>query len=123
MDGQMAEAFLSHLATYGNLSATTQNQALSATYGVGLAKNHAFVDGQKIAAFLSIGLFLGLNGYKLKATQVDATLTMLAVAAGETDAQNFTGWIRKKCCVKITCECLFLRLVSAGFLYNHLTYS
>ena len=76
MDGQMAEAFLSHLATYGNLSATTQNQALSATYGVGLAKNHAFVDGQKIAAFLSIGLFLGLNGYKLKATQVDATLTM-----------------------------------------------
>ena len=68
---------------------------LAAAYGVGLAKNHAFVDGNKRAAFLSIGLFLGLNGYKLKATQVDATLTMLAVAAGEIDEQAFAVWIRK----------------------------
>jgi death-on-curing protein len=68
---------------------------LAAAYVVGLAKNHAFVDGNKRAAFLSLGLFLGLNGYKLKATQVDATLTMLAVAAGEIDEQNFADWIRK----------------------------
>jgi death-on-curing protein len=68
---------------------------LAAAYGVGLAKNHAFVDGNKRASFLSVGLFLGLNGYKLKATQVDATLTMLAVAGGEMDEQNFAEWIRK----------------------------
>lgn len=68
---------------------------LAAAYGVGLAKNHAFVDGNKRAAFLSVGLFLGLNGYKLNATQVDATLTMLAVAAGEIGEQEFAGWIRK----------------------------
>jgi len=68
---------------------------LAAAYGVGLAKNYAFIDGNKRVAFLSVGLFLGLNGYKLKATQVDATLTMLAVAAGEMDEQNFAGWIRK----------------------------
>ncbi|CAN1497535.1 Doc Prophage maintenance system killer protein [Methylophilaceae bacterium] len=68
---------------------------LAAAYGVGLAKNHAFVDGNKRAAFLSVGLFLGLNGYKLKATQVDATLTMLAVAAGEIDEASFAIWIRK----------------------------
>jgi death-on-curing protein len=68
---------------------------IAAAYGVGLAKNHAFVDGDKRAAFLSLGLFLGLNGYRLKATQVDATLTMLAVAAGEIDEQAFAVWIRK----------------------------
>lgn len=68
---------------------------LAAAYGVGLAKNHAFVDGNKRAAFLSVGLFLGINGYKLKATQVDATLTMLAVAAGELDEAGFADWIRK----------------------------
>lgn len=68
---------------------------LAAAYGVGLAKNHAFVDGNKRVAFLSVGLFLGLNGYKLKATQVDATLTMLAVAAGEIDEASFAIWIRK----------------------------
>jgi death-on-curing protein len=68
---------------------------LAAAYGFGLAKNHAFVDGNKRAAFLSVGLFLGLNGYKLTATQVDATLTMLAVAGGEMDEAAFAAWMRK----------------------------
>ena len=36
---------------------------LAAAYGVGLAKNHAFVDGNKRAAFLAVGLFLRLNGH------------------------------------------------------------
>jgi death on curing protein len=67
---------------------------LAAAYGVGLAKNHAFVDGNKRAAFLSVGLFLVLNGYKLTATQVDATLTMLAVAGGEMTEPDFASWIR-----------------------------
>lgn len=69
---------------------------LAVAYGVGLAKNHPFVDGNKRAAFLSIGLFLGLNGYKLNATQVDATLTILAVASGDMDEVSFATWIRHK---------------------------
>ena len=67
---------------------------LAAAYGVGLAKNHAFVDGNKRVAFLAVGLFLGVNGYKLKATQVDATHTMLAVANGEMLETDFATWIR-----------------------------
>lgn len=68
--------------------------ALAASYGVGLAKNHAFVDGNKRAAFLAVGLFLALNGHRLAASQAEATLTMLAVAAGELDEAAFAGWIR-----------------------------
>ncbi|SCC95475.1 Death-on-curing family protein [Thiomonas sp. X19] len=68
--------------------------ALAAAYGVGLAKNHAFVDGNKRAAFLAVGLFLALNGYRLTATQADATLTMLAVASGDTSEDDFAAWIR-----------------------------
>ena len=45
---------------------------LAASYGVGLAKNHAFVDGNKRVAFLAVGLFLALNGWRLQATQADA---------------------------------------------------
>jgi death on curing protein len=67
---------------------------LAAAYGVGLAKNHAFVDGNKRAAFLAVGMFLMLNGHRLVATQADATLTMLAVAAGNIDEASFAGWIR-----------------------------
>ena len=67
---------------------------LAAAYGVGLAKNHPFVDGNKRAAFLAVGLFLLLNGHRLVATQADATLTMLAVAAGEIDEPAFAAWLR-----------------------------
>jgi len=69
--------------------------ALAAAYGFGLAKNHPFVDGNKRAAFLSIGLFLAINGLRLVATQADATLTMLAVAAGEIDEAALGAWIRR----------------------------
>ena len=69
--------------------------ALAAAYGVGLAKNHAFVDGNKRAAFLAVGLFLAANGYRLQATQLDATLTMLSVASGDIDEATFAEWIRQ----------------------------
>lgn len=68
---------------------------LAASYAVGLAKNHAFVDGNKRAAFLAMGLFLYLNGYRLVATQADATLTMLSVAAGTVDETELGEWIRR----------------------------
>jgi death-on-curing protein len=67
---------------------------LAAAYGVGLAKNHLFVDGNKLAAFLAVGLFLAVNGYRLHATQAEATLAVLAVAAGEMDEVTFAQWIR-----------------------------
>ncbi|MBK6972248.1 MAG: type II toxin-antitoxin system death-on-curing family toxin [Sterolibacteriaceae bacterium] len=78
------------LAAYGEPDASD----LAAGYGFGLAKNHAFVDGNKRAAFLAVGLFLWLNGYRLAASQAEATLTMLALAAGELDEAAFANWIR-----------------------------
>jgi death on curing protein len=68
---------------------------LAASYGVGLAKNHPFVDGNKRAAFLAVGLFLAINGWRLTAPQADATLTMLAVAAGQMDEATFARWLRQ----------------------------
>ena len=66
---------------------------LAASYGYGVAKNHAFVDGNKRAAFLSIGLFLAINGYRLTASQVDAIETVLAVAAGTVAEPALALWI------------------------------
>ena len=73
---------------------------LAASYGFGLAKNHAFLDGNKRAAFLSIGMFLSINGHKLVADQVDAIQTMLAVAAGELDQRGLSVWIQKNSVAK-----------------------
>ena len=79
-----------NLAAYGEPDVTE----LAASYGVGLAKNHAFVDGNKRVAFLAVGLFLALNGQRLVATQVEATLAMLDVAAGTLNEAAFARWLR-----------------------------
>lgn len=68
--------------------------ALAAAYAFGLAHNHAFVDGNKRVVFLATGLFLGLNGHRLVTTQADATLTMLALAAGDLGEDEFAQWLR-----------------------------
>lgn len=68
---------------------------LAASYGYGISKNHGFVDGNKRAAFLSIGLFLAVNGRRLVASQVDAIETMLAVAAGRMTEEELSLWIGK----------------------------
>ena len=67
----------------------------AAAYAYGLAHNHAFVDGNKRAAFLATGLFLALNGYRLVATQADAALTVLSLAAGDIDEAAFAAWLRQ----------------------------
>lgn len=81
-----------NLAAYGEPDLAD----LAASYAVGIAKNHPFVDGNKRAGFLALGLFLGLNGTRLKTTQLDATRTMLAVAAGEVDDAGLARWIRDR---------------------------
>ena len=68
---------------------------LAASYGMGMAKNHAFVDGNQRAPFLAVGLFLALNGYRLQSTQPDAVMTMLGLAAGTLDEAAFADWIRR----------------------------
>jgi death-on-curing protein len=68
---------------------------LAASYAFGLAMNHPFVDGNKRVAFLSIGLFLAINGLKLTASPLDAIQTILAVAAGELDEQGLSAWIHQ----------------------------
>jgi death on curing protein len=80
-----------NLALYGSPDVAE----LAAAYGFGLAKNHAFVDGNKRVAFLAIGLFLYSNGYRLRASQTEATQTILALAAGELTENQLALWIRE----------------------------
>jgi len=91
-----AGLFDSALARPLNLAAYAEPDVadLAAAYGVGLAKNHPFVDGNKRTAFVAMELFLVLNGYKLLATDADCVLTMLAVAGGDLDEAAFAAWIR-----------------------------
>lgn len=80
-----------NLAAYGNPDLAD----LAAAYAVGLAKNHPFADGNKRVAFLAMGLFLFVNGQRLVATQAEATLTMLDVAAGHVEEATLAAWLRE----------------------------
>ena len=70
--------------------------ALAASYASGLAQNHPFVDGNKRAAFLAVGLFLGLNGHRLTASQAEATVAMFGLASGDIDEPTFDAWLRER---------------------------
>jgi death-on-curing protein len=67
---------------------------LAAAYAFGLAKNHAFVDGNKRAAFLTMATFLRKNGVPFAPEQAHATAMFMALAAGEVSEESLARWIR-----------------------------
>ena len=69
---------------------------LAAAYAFGLSKNHPFVDGNKRTAFLALGLFLAVNGWRLQTTQIDAIETMMSLARGTLDESELSTWIRTR---------------------------
>ena len=80
---------------YASLESPPDVATLAASYTIGLAKNHPFVDGNKRAALLATGLVLYLNGYRLIVSQAEATLTMLAVASSDITEDEFAAWLRQ----------------------------
>ena len=67
---------------------------LTAAYGFGLARNHPFIDGNKRAAFLAVGVFLAINRHRLSAKPVEAIEAILSLADGTMDAAGFADWIK-----------------------------
>jgi death-on-curing protein len=67
---------------------------LAAAYGFGLAKNHAFVDGNKRIAFMTTVIFLRKNRILFAPPQAHATRMFFALAAGEVSEDSLARWIR-----------------------------
>jgi death on curing protein len=82
-----------HLFAYSD--PTPQVPQLAAAYAFGIAKNHAFIDGNKRTAAVVCETFLNLNGFELFATDAEAYPIFLALAAGELSEEQFTDWLVK----------------------------
>jgi death-on-curing protein len=67
---------------------------LGALYAIAIARNHPFVNGNKRTAFAALFMFLALNGMEFEPPQVDATMGVLRLAAGEMSDDDFTQWVR-----------------------------
>lgn len=65
----------------------------AAAYGYFIAQNHAFVDGNKRTAALSMLVFLDLNGYELVEDEAAIAQTFEDMAAGIVDQSEFFGWV------------------------------
>ena len=69
---------------------------LAACYGFGIAKNHAFVDGNKRTALVVALSFLELNGFALRSTQEENYLTFYALADGSLSEEQLADWLESK---------------------------
>ncbi len=70
-------------------------EAKAASLLFGLARNHAFIDGNKRVAVLATLQFLNVNGYDLDLSPVEeAYKTVVQVASGNLSVDDLTDWIR-----------------------------
>jgi death on curing protein len=67
---------------------------LAAAYLYGLAKNHAFVDGNKRIAIVAAAVFLMDNGFEIATDDATLYTFVLGVAAGEIDEEGATRFLR-----------------------------
>jgi death-on-curing protein len=93
-EGALASALArpKNLASYGDPDAA----ALAASYAFGIARNHAFVDGNKRTAWVLARLLLKANGLEIGFDKQDAIQTMLALAAGNLTEEELAGWFRER---------------------------
>jgi death on curing protein len=67
---------------------------LAAAYSAGIVKNHPFVDGNKRTGFMMGGGFLGRDGCEFFASEADAVVKTLGLAAGNVTEADYAGSLR-----------------------------
>jgi death-on-curing protein len=95
-DRPLLESALERPRNLFNYESEADLPALAAAYGFGLARNHAFTDGNKRVAFQAMYLFLGLNGFRIDAPEGEVVTTILALASGNLDETALATWLRQR---------------------------
>ena len=67
---------------------------LAASYAFGIARNHAFIDGNKRTALVVSLTFLDRNGWDIVAAKEQVYLTFLHLAEGSLDEVGLSDWLR-----------------------------
>ena len=67
----------------------------AAAYAFGIAKAHAFVDGNKRTAFVTSVTFLRLNGWHLITEPADGVAFMENLASDVVSEEQFKNWLKR----------------------------
>ncbi len=81
-----------NLAAYGEPDLAD----LAACYAFAIAKNHAFLDGNKRTSAVVTFLFLQLNGVMLDASEEECLEVWAALGAGNLSESELAIWIRER---------------------------
>ena len=68
---------------------------LAAAYAFGIAKAHAFIDGNKRTAFQTAFVFLYMNGQDLDVPEVEVVTMMEGLADSRVPEAEFADWLRQ----------------------------
>jgi death on curing protein len=68
---------------------------LAPSYAFGIARNHAFVDGNKRTALVVSLTFLERNGWDIVAQKEDVYFTFLHLADGSLSEEELTVWFTR----------------------------
>jgi death-on-curing protein len=68
---------------------------LAASYAFGIARNHAFVDGNKRTVLVVSLTFLERNGWDIVAPKEDVYFTFLHLADGSLSEEELATWFTK----------------------------
>jgi death-on-curing protein len=93
-DENALESALGRPRNQWHYGAATDVATLAAAYGWGLANNHPYRDGNKRIAFLTMAIFVELNGHELEAPEEEVVQVMLAVADRRCTEGELAAWIR-----------------------------
>ncbi|OIN99125.1 MAG: death-on-curing protein [Desulfovibrionaceae bacterium CG1_02_65_16] len=85
---------LAHAPRATSLAPAPDAFALAAAYAYGLARNHAFNDGNKRTAYVVARLFLVLHGHDLTAPDVERVLMFERLGKGEVGQEELAAWMR-----------------------------
>ena len=67
----------------------------AAAYAFGIAKAHAFVDGNKRTAFVTSVTFLRLNGWHFVTDPAEGVTFMEDLASGAVSEESFRNWLEQ----------------------------
>lgn len=96
-DEHALESALARAPQRWSFDPATDVPALAAAYGFGLCQNHPFRDGNKRVAFVTMLVFLDLNGWDFEAEEPEVVTAMLALASGGSRESDLAAWIRGRC--------------------------
>jgi death-on-curing protein len=88
---EMSLARPKQITAYGEGPVTVFD--LAAALCTSILRNHPFVDGNKRAGFVALGITLGMNGLFLDVSEREAAEMIESVAAGQRSEEDLRQWV------------------------------